>query len=216
MKHQKYQEESLFIQVTSGRGPAECCWVVAQVLKTIKADCDQLKLSCQVIERQEGPENGTLASALVEVTGNRVIEQLESWKGTIQWIGKSRYRKFHKRKNWYVGVAFFKPQKTKGFQHSELRFETFRGSGPGGQHRNKVETAVRVKHVPSGIMASCSMHKSQAQNKKEALRKLEEAFKTHALEAQKAQVDSQWAEHTSLERGNAVKVFEGPKFRQLK
>lgn len=216
MKQKRNQEESVFVQITSGRGPAECCWVVAQVLKVFKTECEQLKLSCQVIDRQEGPENGTLASVLIEVTGNYVAEQLEGWKGTVQWIGKSRFRKFHKRKNWFIGIAFFKPEKMTGFQQSELRFETYRGSGPGGQHRNKVETAVRVKHMPSGITASSAVHKSQAQNKKEALKKLEAAFKTHALEVEKAQIDSQWAEHTSLERGNAVKVFEGSKFRQIK
>ena len=70
--------------------------------------------------------------------------------------------------------------------------------------------------MPTGIVASAANHKSQGQNKKEALKKLEEAFKTHALKAQKDQIESQWSEHTSLERGNAVKVFEGPKFRQVK
>lgn len=216
MKQYQNQSETIFVQITSGRGPAECCWVVARVLKALISECEKLKLSHQVIVRQEGPENGTLASALLEVTGYQVKDQLESWEGTVQWIGQSKFRKFHKRKNWFVGISFFEPTRKVGFQQHELQFDTYRGSGPGGQHRNKVETAVRVKHLPSGITASSATHKSQVQNKKEALKKLEEAFKSHALKAQKDQIESQWSQHTSLERGNAVKVFEGPKFQQIK
>ena len=107
------------MQITSGRGPAECCWVVARVLKVLIEECEDRKLSYQVVDRQEGPENGTLASALLEVTGYQVEDQLQSWIGTVQWIGKSKYRKFHKRKNWFVGVAFFKPSKQVGFRQSE-------------------------------------------------------------------------------------------------
>ncbi len=55
----------------------------------------------------------------------------------------------------------------------EIRVEVFRASGPGGQHRNKRETAVRVRHLPSGITAIAAEHRSQARNKELALRRLE-------------------------------------------
>jgi protein subunit release factor B len=59
------------------------------------------------------------------------------------------------------------------FSSDEIRVETFKASGPGGQHRNKRETAVRVRHLPSGISALATEHRSQARNKELALRRLE-------------------------------------------
>lgn len=60
----------------------------------------------------------------------------------------------------------------KTYTKKDFRVDTFRGSGPGGQHRNKVETAVRITHIPSGLSSTSTVHKSQYQNKVEAFRKL--------------------------------------------
>ncbi|MEL7147241.1 MAG: peptide chain release factor H [Bacteroidota bacterium] len=172
----KQGAKQIFIHVTAGRGPAECCWVAAQVLKRLITNCEDLKLGYKVVERQAGPENGTISSALLQVSGPRVATKLAGWKGTVQWIGKSKFRKFHKRKNWFIGVSFFEIAKDLKMKHQDLDYDTFRGSGPGGQHRNKVETAVRVTHRPTGISATSTEYKSQVQNKKEALKKLALAF----------------------------------------
>lgn len=205
-------KSKLYIQITAGRGPAECCWVVAQVLKVLIKQCEELKLPTQVISRQQGTENGTLYSALLEVSGKEITRKLASWHGVIQWIGKSPFRKYHKRKNWFVGVAFFETKRHDKINRNELQFQTFRASGPGGQHRNKVETAVRVTHKATGVTASASESKSQHQNKQLALKKLEQVFEQTMLDQQRKLIDDQWHEHLSLERGNAVKVFEGKDF----
>ena len=70
------------------------------------------------------------------------------------------------------GIMKGRPQKSL-FSTDEVRVETFKASGPGGQHRNKRETAVRVRHLPSGITALATEHRSQARNKVLALRRLE-------------------------------------------
>lgn len=211
-KHSK--EDQVFVQVTSGRGPAECCWVVAQVVKKLVADCKSLMLDCEVKDRMPGPENGTLFSAVLLITGKDARKKLSDWEGAILWIGKSKFRKFHKRKNWFVGVSFSGVSDEAVFRQSDLAFETFRGSGPGGQHRNKVETAVRVTHLPSGLVAESSVHRSQSQNKKEALSRLEDLFGQRLMEDRRKLAESQWTQHNSLQRGNAVKVFEGPGFTE--
>jgi len=69
------------------------------------------------------------------------------------------------------------------FTPDEIRVDTFKASGPGGQHRNKRETAVRVRHLPSGISALATEHRFQARNKVLALRRLE--LKVRALRAKK-------------------------------
>ncbi len=207
-----YENKTIYVQISAGRGPAECCWVVAQVLKKILSDCQRLGIKTTVLDRQEGLQNGTLFSALIAVSDTDPESQLSDWKGTVQWIGQSPFRKFHKRKNWFIGVSFFKEEKSRQLNLSEVTFKAFRASGPGGQHRNKVETAVRATHVPTGISASSSEARSQHQNKQKALERLKVAVNDEFLNQQKQLINDQWMQHLSLERGNAVKVFEGRKF----
>lgn len=204
--------QTIYIQISAGRGPAECCWVVAQALKRLLTETKSLGLQSEVIDRQEGIQNGTLFSVLVSITGKQVQSRLQHWEGTIQWIGQSPYRKYHKRKNWFVGITFFEPSKGQNLSTSDIVYKAFRGSGPGGQHRNKVETAVRVSHIPTGVSTTSSEARSQHQNKLLAFKKLEQLLKTYEMNQQRERINEQWMQHLSLERGNAVLVFEGIKF----
>lgn len=206
------QSTTYYIQITAGRGPVECAWVVAQVLKRILAEFSASGISCEVINRNQGYEPGTLNSCLLRAKGN--LKEVQSWEGTIQWIGKSQYRKFHKRKNWFVGVSTFTETVSMKLLERDLEFSTFRGSGPGGQHRNKVETAVRAVHKPTKLSVTASDSKSQHQNKKMAIEKMKIAFQQFELEKLQQRTDEQWMEHLSLQRGNPVRVYEGRDFKQ--
>lgn len=208
------RNQTIYIQISAGRGPAECCWVVAQTLKRLLEEAKKLGLHAEVVDRQEGVQNGTLFSVLVSIIGNQVESKLEHWQGTIQWIGQSPYRKYHKRKNWFIGVSFFKPSKSQILNSSDVVYQAFRGSGPGGQHRNKVETAVRATHTPTGVSTTSSEARSQHQNKVLAFKKLEQLIKSYEMNQQRERINEQWKQHLSLERGNAVLVFEGRKFMQ--
>ncbi len=212
----KQKGEIRYIQISAGKGPAECCWVVAQVLKTLLVEIRTYGFGYEVFQKSDGTEHGTLNSCSIRVEGKEVQKALATWKGTIQWIGQSPYRKFHKRKNWFVGVSFFVDVEVQTFNESEVEFQPFRASGPGGQHRNKVETAVRATHKPTGVTATATDSKSQLQNKKAALEKIKLAVRQHEMDGLRKREDELWKEHLSLERGNATKVFEGRKFVQLK
>lgn len=208
-----HTKETIYIQISAGRGPAECAWVVAQLLKYMLNEFRAVGLVCDTVSRSPGQEAGTLNSCLVQVMGPNAKSKTELWKGTVQWIGQSPYRKFHKRKNWFVGISIFDKTANHTFSISDLAYDTFRASGPGGQHRNKVETAVRVTHLPSGITATASDSKSQMQNKKAATEKIKVALQQQDLDKVRQRIDEQWREHLTLERGNPIKVFEGRRFR---
>ena len=92
------------IQITSGRGPAECSWVVAQVLKVFLGEAAEHKIKATLLQREPGIENGTVETATVLLESNDMEQFISSWTGTIQWIGQSQFRKFHKRKNWFIGI----------------------------------------------------------------------------------------------------------------
>jgi len=88
-----------------------------------------------------------------------------------------------------------------------VRFETLRSSGPGGQNVNKVETAVRGTHTPTGIQVMAMDSRSQLQNKKLCLFRLEEKLIAQQTEKLIALHEKQWTAHHSLARGGAVKVI---------
>lgn len=212
----KQNRECYYIQISSGRGPVECCWVVAQVLKSLLNEIIQLGFSVEEVHRTKGSEAGTVSSCILRIEGRLVKEALSPWLGTIQWIGKSSFRKYHKRKNWFVGVSLYPVVSHVKFDERDVVYQSFRSSGPGGQHRNKVETAMRVTHKPSGLMATATDSKSQLQNKKAALEKMKQLLDQYELDLLQKQVDDQWKDHLSLVRGNPVKVFEGRDFKFVK
>jgi peptide chain release factor len=94
------------------------------------------------------------------------------------------------------------------WNEKEVSYESMRSSGPGGQHVNKTESAVRATHLPSGISTTASDERSQAMNKKSATERLKNKLLGSYVEKQNEQVREKWLEHHSLERGNAVKVFK--------
>src|SRR5688500_10862332 len=99
--------DKLIIQITSGRGPVECCRVVAKVEEKMMANARKMGIDIEVLEHKKGDLAGTLLSATLLAKGTDLDAFIWEWRGTIQWIAQSPYRKFHKRKNWFVGVAIF-------------------------------------------------------------------------------------------------------------
>ena len=200
----------IYLQITSGRGPTECCRVVALVLEKILIQARKLGLIAEVIEREEGEMNRTLFSAIVFLEGNKVEEIVDEWEGTIQWIAQSPYRIYHKRRNWFVGVNTFTPTELNEIDTKYITYQTLRSSGPGGQHVNKTESAVRATHAPSGLSITASDQRSQLQNKKLATERLLIKLSVWNIEQTMQQAQENWDNHNNLVRGNPVKVIQQP------
>ena len=201
------------IQITSGRGPAECCWVVAKVLKFLMQEVDKEGIQSIILHQEQGIENGTLFSVSLRLQGHGLDDFLKNWLGTVQWVGQSKFRKHHKRKNWFIGVNELTLSQKNSFDQKDVRFEFTRSGGPGGQRVNKVSTAVRATHVPSGEVVFVSNSRSQLQNKKEAITRLQQVLEIKGLEQVKSQVQEGWRNHNELDRGNPVRVFKGTDFK---
>ena len=90
----------------------------------------------------------------------------------------------------------------------DIRYETLRASGPGGQHVNKTESAVRAVHIPSGISVVASDQRSQWQNKKLATERLLVKLTAWNIEQAMIQAQTNWSNHNSLQRGNLVKIIQ--------
>lgn len=202
--------EKNYIQITSGRGPVECCRVVVLVMQKIIEQVQELGLAIEIVEHEDGPQDGCMFSSTLSVEGKSISKLREEWEGSVLWVAqKNPFRPWHRRKNWFVGVHFFQPLKSESANERDIVFETLRASGPGGQNVNKVETAVRAIYLPTGLAVVASDMRSQLQNKKLAKDRL--IMKLSALEEEKQlqQIHDVWMNHNLLDRGNPVKKFKG-------
>ena len=206
------------IQITAGNGPIECAWVVAKVLKIVLREASASKLNYTIVNQEKGEENGTVRSANIQLSGdaNSLADFMRSWIGTIQWIGQSNYRKNHKRKNWFIGVTEIEDAYELELKDSEIKYQAIRSSGPGGQHVNKVSSAIRAIHIPTGIQVVAMDRRSQRQNKKLAKQRLQERVTHQNKENYKTSIKNQWENHQKLERGNPIKTITGSNFKYKK
>jgi len=202
------QKHEAWLQVSAGQGPAECAWAVVRTVEEIQREASAASLEFRTVEIVSGSEAGTAESALISIRGDLPLERfIESWCGTVQWIARSPFRPKHKRKNWFVGVEVLEPVDEARLAPEDLRWETMRASGPGGQHVNRTESAVRVTHMPTGIQATAMEERSQHRNRKLAIARLVQRIE--ALNKGRAEQarEERWQAHHGVERGNAVRVF---------
>lgn len=204
------------IQITSGRGPAECSWVVAQVLKTFIEEAKENNIKTTMLHRETGIENGTVETATILLESDALDMFVNSWIGTIQWIGQSQFRKFHKRKNWFIGIFEIETSTATEISEKDIHYQAMRSSGAGGQHVNKVSSAVRATHIPTGISVVAMDSRSQHQNKKLATERLLQKFKEEAVKQFKAEFQAQWMNQLQIQRGNPVRIFQGSDFKKQK
>ena len=192
----------MIVQISAGQGPAECGLAVAKLFKALKKEYGDLK----VLSETKGEEKGCLESVRFQTK-----HDLSNLEGTVLWICKSPFRKNWKRKNWYVDVSII-PELNEISAGQEYRVEKFHCGGKGGQNVNKVETGVRIIHIPTGITAQSTEERSQFQNKQRAMEKLQGKLAELRREQEAKQVNAAWKEHNRIVRGNPVRIYEGEKF----
>jgi len=202
------------LQITSGRGPTECAYAVDNIVRLVEKEAAQQKINCIVRPKTESNSD----SVFIEL-GHENMEQLntfiQSWVGSIQWICTSPFRPKHKRKNWFIGVfETHEAETTLVLEEKEVVYQAIRSSGAGGQHVNKVSSAVRVTHLPSGIHAVAMDSRSQHQNKKLAKERLLTKLEKRNGNVQEAQEKQTWLNQLQIERGNPTRVFVGLTFKK--
>lgn len=197
----------IWLHVTAGKGPEECAWAVVEIIERILAEAKAEGLEAKTIQMEPGPRSNTANSALLSMTGETAARFAAGWRGTVQWIARSPFRPEHKRKNWFVGVEVLAPPEETRFDRDDVGWETMRASGPGGQHVNRTESAVRVTHLPTGVQATAAEERSQHRNRKLALARLAAKLEERNAARHSESQEKRWRTHQELERGNPVRVF---------
>lgn len=208
--------EKIYLQLTSGRGPRECAFVVARLLDIIQTETKAYGIACSVAETEpsKGPMPEAFLSATLELKGKKVQAFASRWLGTIQWIGTSPYRPSHKRRNWFIGITKIESPFLPAELQGRIVTHSMRSSGPGGQNVNKTHSAVRAIHLETGITVISRESRSQAQNQRRVREKIRDAFDRQQDDLMKAREARTWADHQMVERGNPVRIFQGPEFTE--
>jgi len=199
----------IYLQLSTGQSPAECQIFAQFVLHKILREA--AGVAAELLS-QTASKHGIL-SATFALNGAGAEALSQRWLGTLQWVCASPFRPNHARKNWFVAVSRL-PDLPALPQEGEVRFETCRAGGKGGQHVNKTESAVRAVHTATGVSVRVESERSQHANKKRALELLAVKLAAQLAERLEQHAADAHAQLYQLERGNAVRVFRGKSFAE--
>jgi peptide chain release factor len=199
--------EQHHLLLSAGRGPQECAWAVANLVRRLEADAARRGLATCRVETVPGDRPGTYRSVLSRITGAGAGTFVGSWTGTLCWQAPSPYRASAGRKNWYVAAQPCQVDVPRTpFAESDVDIVACRTGGPGGQHRNKVSTAVRATHRPSGLVVVVDTERQFGQNRRLALELLRERIERDDRAAGRAMDTARWRIHDELVRGDPVRI----------
>ena len=208
----------MMLQLTANTGPEECCLAVRKALVLLLSECEVAGLRVELVEQVDSEVRGNLRSVLLALDGEGAGALARRWCGSVLWICPSPYRPKHRRKNWFIGVEVFDAdgagESDVGLEDRDIRYEAVRASGPGGQHVNKTDSAVRATHLPSGLSVKVQTERSQHANKRLARALLAHRLASMAANVARAARSERWRQHHGVERGNAARTFVGDRFME--
>ncbi|MFI7608064.1 peptide chain release factor H [Micromonospora sp. NPDC049366] len=193
---------SVHLFLSAGRGPRECAWAVARLLRRLETDARRRGVSVDRVESVPGDRAGTYRSVLLLLRGGDADRFADAWSGTLCWQAPSPYRAGTGRKNWYVVARRCQVDSpVTAFRDEDVDVVACRTGGPGGQHRNKASTAVRATHRPSGLVVVVDTERQYALNRRIALRRLRERVERGDEVARQSLTAARWRVHDDLVRG---------------
>jgi peptide chain release factor 2 len=190
-----------FIDIQAGAGGTEACDWASMLLRQYLKYCERKGFKVEVLEQTDGDVAG-LRSASLKVEGEYAYGHLRTETGVHRLVRKSPFDSSGGRHTSFASL-FVYPEVDDSIEveinPADLRVDTFRASGAGGQHINKTDSAVRITHAPSGIVVQCQNDRSQHRNRAEAMAMLKSRL--YEAEIRKRQAEQQKLEEAKTDIG---------------
>ncbi|RQS73981.1 peptide chain release factor 2 [Burkholderia sp. Bp8963] len=198
-----------FIDIQAGAGGTEACDWASMLLRQYLRYCERKGFKAEVLEESDGDVAG-IKNATIKVSGEYAYGFLRTETGIHRLVRKSPFDSSGGRHTSFSSV-FVYPEIDDSIEvevnPADLRIDTYRASGAGGQHINKTDSAVRITHMPTGIVVQCQNDRSQHRNRAEAMAMLKSRLYEAEMRKRQAEQDKLESSKTDVGWGHQIRSY---------
>ena len=213
-----YEDRDAILAIHAGAGGTESQDWAEMLLRMYLRWAEQRGFEAQVLDLMSGEEAG-LKSATMEVRGPLAYGYLRSERGVHRLVRLSPFDADHARHTSFALVEVLPEARSAAevkIEPDDLRIDVYRASGHGGQHVQKNATAIRITHLPTGLVVTCQNERSQSRNKDSALKVLEARLLEREVERQAEQRAKLKGEHVAAGWGNQIRSYVLHPYKMVK